>query len=676
MSFVYPAARRDDTVDDYHGTEVMDPYRWMEDPRADATREFVRSQNAVSIPYLDGLPETSGLERRIAELCNVTRAGEPQGRNGVMVWSESDGTSDQPIWMIESDATGRRVLLDPNDLSHDGTTAIVTTSLSPDGRLWAYSSAVAGSDWQVIRVRDTATLEDREDELRFVKFSSIAWWDDGFFYSRFPAQDPQSTDPSRNQRVMFHRLGCQQSEDIEWYANPQDPDLGYDPMVTSDGELLLVTEWVGTSMENGLLAKRLDGSAPQSGWIRIVDHSVGVHEVLDRDGEALLILTDVDAPNKRIIRLSIEDPTNATVAVRESDSTIERAELSAWGVVVVRLEDAAHVVEVHADDGEVERLDLPAAGSVPIVDASATETNVLVVFESFVQPAVVYRWNPDGLIRFAGGEPPIDPATVDVTRIHARSSDGSEVPMFLFTLSGRDGPGPVELYGYGGFSIPLTPMFSPARLAFLEAGGSVAIANLRGGIEFGEAWHRAGMLGSKQQVFDDFIACAESLIEQGWATERGVGASGRSNGGLLTAACMVQRPDLFGAVVSQVPVTDMLRYQHFTAGRYWTVEYGDASDREAFDWLYAYSPYHRVLRDGIDPPPLLVTTGESDDRVVPMHSLKLTAAVQHAVGGSSSKPLLLRVDTRAGHGLGKPLSKLIKESAHVYAFLLHHLTGG
>jgi prolyl oligopeptidase len=475
---------------------------------------------------------------------------------------------------------------------------------------------------------------------------------------------------------MYHRLGASQAEDVEWYANPEEPDLGHDPMVTHDGELLVVSEWLGTSLENGLLVARLDDTASPPIWQRVVDHSVGVHEVLDRDGDGLLILSDVDAPNKRIVRRPLDDPTSAAVVIPESDSTIERAKLCARGVVVVRLEDAAHAVDIYRGDGDVERLDLPSAGSVLDVDASANEPDVLVGFESFVQPATVFRWNQGGLVKLLGGQPPIDPASVDMRRIRARSSDGTEVPMFMYSLSGSACPGPVELYGYGGFSIPVTPAFSPARLAFLEAGGSVAIANLRGGIEFGEAWHRAGMLGNKQQVFDDFVACAEYLVEQGWATERGVGASGRSNGGLLTAACMVQRPDLFGAVVSQVPVTDMLRYQHFTAGRYWTVEYGDASDPEAFSWLHAYSPYHQIESDGIDPPPLLVTTGEGDDRVVPMHSFKFVAAVQHAVGNSSDQPILLRVDTRAGHGLGKPLSKLVKESAHVYAFLLHHLFDG
>lgn len=673
MPFVYPEVRRDPVVDDYHGTSVPDPYRWLEDPGNAEVDAFIEAQNVLTTAYLDGLPETQNLQVRVAELWNVVRAGAPDRRAGTTVWTESDGSTDQPRWMVETPQGDRKILLDPNQLSDDGAVAVVNATLSPDGRLWAYSLADGGSDWQVVKVRDTATLEDLDDDLRFVKFTSIAWWEDGFFYGRFPAQSPDSVEPSRNQAVMFHRLGTRQDDDELWFDNPADPDLGYDPFVTHDGQLLVLTEWSGTSLENGLLVSPLPGEAGRPTWSRVVDHSVGVHDVLERLGEALLVLTDVDAPNKRIVLLPL-DGTSPSTVVPESDTVIERSALSAQGIVVVRVSDGCHTVEVRTEAGNVEHLDLPGHGTVTSLAAAVTEHDILINYESFVQCPAVFERDGDGLARWAGQSAPIDLQSVDVRRLHATSTDGARVPMWVFSAAGPEGPTPVELYGYGGFSIPVTPMYNPARLAFLEAGGSVALANLRGGIEYGEAWHRAGMLGSKQQVFDDFIACATALVDSAVATHGSVGASGRSNGGLLTAACMVQRPDLFGAVVSQVPVTDMLRYQHFTAGRYWTVEYGDSSDPEAFRWLHAYSPYHRVVEDGIDPPPLLVTTGVGDDRVVPMHSFKLVAAVQHAVGGSSAVPVLLRVDTRAGHGLGKPLSKLIAESAHVYAFLLHHLS--
>lgn len=675
MTFTYPPARRADIVDDYHGTSVADPYRWLEDPGSEETRAFVRAQNEITLPYLESLPERSGLRERIEALWDVPRTGAPTVRNGVAVWAHNDGLQDQPVFYVRRSGRQDRTLLDPNALSEDGAVAVIVTSLSDDGRFLAYSIAESGSDWQTIRVRDTETFDDLEDELRHVKFTEISWRDDGFYYSRFPAHDPASTEPSRNMSVCFHRLGTAQADDSTVFANPDQPDLGYGATVSDDGRFLVLSEWEGTSHKNGLLYKAFDDG--HSDWVRLTSPGKALYAFLAHHDGAFLLHTDLEAPNGRIIRLPLDHPEAVENVVGERHQAIELATAAAGRLIAVTLHDASHRLLVYELDGTPAGLiDLPGAGTVAEMTGRFQDETVYIGFQSFLHPPTALRWSGSAPEVFAGAHPPIDPDGVIVKRTRAVSSDGAEVGMFIIRLATAVLPAPVELYGYGGFNISLTPMFHPGRLAFLEAGGVVVIANLRGGSELGETWHEAGMLGNKQQVFDDFVACAEMLIADGIAGPGQVGIRGGSNGGLLTAAVMVQRPDLFGAVVSQVPVADMLRYQHFTAGRYWTVEYGDAeNDPQAFKWLMPYSPYHNVA-SGVTYPPLLITTAESDDRVVPMHSLKLAAAIQHAAGGTSAQPLLVRVETRAGHGMGKPTSKLVDESADVFAFLLHHLADG
>jgi prolyl oligopeptidase len=672
MSFTYPSARRTDVVDDYHGTEVADPYRWLEDPDSEETRAFVRAQNEVTLPYLAALPGRDRLRNRMEAMWDVPRTGAPTVRNGVAVWAHNDGLQDQPVFIVRRPDHDDRVLLDPNEMSEDGAVAVINVSLSDDGKHLAYSVAESGSDWQVIRVRDIESGTDLGDELRFVKFSDISWLDDGFFYSRFPEQDPASTEPSRNMAVYFHRLGSHQDDDELVFSNPENPDLGYGVTVSDDGRYLVLVEWEGTSNKNGLLYRTLDGDDT---WVRLADPGRALFAFLAHHQGSFLIHTDLDAPKGRIVRMPLDGPDSIEDVVGEQNQPIELAVAAAGHLVTVSLRDASHQVRAYDLDGTPGgRIDLPGAGSIAELTGRLQDDALFLGFQSFLHPPTALLWNGDSTEVFAGTEPPLDPDRVVVERRRAISTDGAEIGMFVVRTADTVLPAPVELYGYGGFNINLTPTFHPARLAFLEAGGAVVVANLRGGGERGETWHEQGMLGKKQQVFDDFICCAGALITDGIARTGGIGIRGGSNGGLLTAAAMVQRPDLFGAVVSQVPVADMLRYQLFTAGRYWTVEYGDAArDPEAFEWLLAYSPYHNVA-GGIDYPPLLITTAESDDRVVPMHALKLAAAVQHAAGGSSEQPLLVRVETRAGHGMGKPTSKLIDESADIFAFLLHHLS--
>ncbi len=686
MAFSYPAAHRSDHRDHYHGVTVADPYRWLEDPAAPETAAFVAAQNEITLPYLRSLPLREQLAARMTELWDTPRTDPPVRRNGVTIWTHNDGLQDQSVYYVQRGDREPEVLLDPNSLSEDGAVAVVVASLSPDGRHLAYTVSEAGSDRQRLHLRATDTGFDLDDRLDHLRFTSVAWYGDGFFYTRWPATDPDSTEPVRDPSVHYHRIGDPQSADPLVFHNDDDPEPGYAAEVSHDDRYLVLTEYLGTSQRNGLLYLDLtaagstitDRSAPQrpvppDAWVRLVDQGVALHAFLVHDDGEFLVHTDRDAPNGTVVRIPLTDPRHAATVIPEGVAPIESVAPVSGELVVLRLDDASHRLERHRPDGSIlGEIDLPGLGSVSGISGRYVDPDVFIGYQSFVEPPAVLHWRQDLLGVFASSKAPIDPDRTVIERRYATSSDGRQVGMFVIRMVDAELPGPVELYGYGGFSINLTPVYSPARLAFIEAGGVVVVANLRGDTELGEEWHEQGMLANKQQVFDDFIACGERLIEDGIATTSSLGIRGGSNGGLLTAAAMVQRPDLFGAVVCQVPVTDMLRYQHFTAGRFWTVEYGVAADREAFGWLIGYSPLHNV-GDAASYPPLLITTAESDDRVVPMHAHKFAAEVQHAAGGRSDQPLLLRVETRAGHGLGKPTAKLIEESADLYAFLLHHL---
>ena len=693
MAFTYPPARRGDVVDDYHGTEIADPYRWLEDVEAEETKAFVAAQNEVSGPYLAGLAARAGLVERMTELWDIPRTEPPRVRGvgdaRVMVWSHNDGLADQPtIWMQRGDRDPE-VLLDPNTLSDDGAVAVTGSALSDDGTLFAYLVAEAGSDRQYLSIRRTDTGEDLDDRLEHLRFTGIAWFGDGFFYTRWPEVEPGSTAPVKDPSVHYHRVGTVQADDPLIFHNDDDAEPIYSAGLTEDLRYLVLAELLGTDRRNGLLYLDLEAhgdtivtgtSVEADAWVRLVEQGEAAHEVVlhvgsDDGSSRFVVQTDRDAPNGRLVSIELAepDPSSWTTIVAESDQPLEWSAALAGEVLVNHLVEASSQLTRYTPDGvELGRLDLPGLGSVTGLAGRFSDPAFFIGYQSFIQPPTVLRVEGGTSEVWASTESPIDPADVIVERMHATSSDGAEVGMFVIRRKDASLPGPVELYGYGGFTINLTPTYSPSRLAFLEAGGIVAVANLRGGSELGETWHEQGALGNKQQVFDDLIACAEHLIDRDIATSDTIGIRGGSNGGLLTAATMLQRPDLFGAVVSQVPVIDMLRFQHFTAGRFWTVEYGDAADADAFEWLIEYSPLHNVA-DDVDYPPLLIMTAESDDRVVPMHSHKFAAEVQYRAGGVSRNPLIERVETRAGHGMGKPTAKLIEEAADIYAFLLHHL---
>jgi prolyl oligopeptidase len=672
MPFKYPPARRSDIEDDYHGTVVADPYRWLEDPDDSETRAFVGAQNEVTAPYLESLPEVSGLRERIGELWDTPRTGAPRRRGGVLVWAHNDGLANQSTFYISRTGSDPEVLLDPNTFSHDGTVAVTAWSLSPDGSYMAYTRSEAGSDQQTGRILDTRTGEHLADELHELRFTGLAWLDDGFFYSRFPGLEAGTVGLFKDCSVFYHRAGTEQSGDALVFANPDHPDLLYTAVVSDDNEFVVLYEYDGTSRENGMLFR--PASKAGEPFTRIVHPGVASYQFLAHIEGTFLVETNDDAPNGRVVAVPLDDLETRHVVIEEAETAIEISGGAAGRIVVVRLDEASHRVSLYQLDGTPDgEIALPAPGSVAELTGRMSDPVIYTGFQSFLYPPTVIRWEGGEASLFAESRPQVDPEDFEVERSTATSSDGTEVGMFIVRHKNTDLPAPTELYGYGGFNINLTPVYSPARLAWLEAGGVVVTANLRGGSEHGEEWHRQGMLGNKQQVFDDFIAAAMHLVESGVTTRAQLGIRGGSNGGLLVTAVMLQQPGLFGAVVAQVPVTDMYRYQHFSAGRFWTVEYGDAEkSADAFGWLSKYSPLHNV-EAGVDYPPLLVLTAETDDRVVPMHSHKFVAQMQNAAGGASENPILERIETRAGHGMGKPTSKLIGEAADIYGFMLHHL---
>ncbi|MEA2002544.1 MAG: prolyl oligopeptidase family serine peptidase [Actinomycetota bacterium] len=675
----YPASRRGEVVDGFHGVLVADPYRWLEAMDSDEVGSWVDAQNNLTFAHLAAIPHRATLRKRLEELWDFPRQSAPIRRGDWYFFSHNDGLQPQPVLQRRPIGGGEpTVVLDANTMSEDGTVAVMTQSFTKNGRLLAYTRAEAGSDWQIAHVLDTATGEHRTDELHRIKFTPLAWAPDGdsFYYSSYPEPDefPEAP-PSTHQRVYLHRLGEDQSADALVYARPDMPDLGFEPIITDDDELLLLHVWEGTDSRNRLYYRKLDDN---SDFVRLLDDFDAKYHLVGHRAGMLYVLTDLDAPRGRIVSIDLDKPGRDQwgEVVREGEDTLEFATVVAGRLVVGWLHHAHHVISIYEMDGTFVRdLDLPGMGTVTELAGKASHREMFIGFQSFLHPPTVLKYDldDDALTFFAESEARLETAGYMTTQAWAESRDGTAVPIFLTHRRDLelDGTAPTILYGYGGFDISMTPLYAPDRLGFIEAGGVFAVANLRGGGEYGLEWHTAGMLERKQNVFDDFIASAEHLIAAGYTTPDHLGIYGRSNGGLLVTACLLQRPDLYGAVVGMVPVTDMLRYHRFTAGRYWTPEYGNAEENaDHLSFLMEYSPLHNVEAGRY--PPTLITTGDTDDRVVPLHSYKFIAALQAAVDDSG--PVLLRVDKRAGHGLGKPTAKVIDEAADILAFFLHHLT--
>lgn len=685
LKLTYPATHTVDQVDDYHGTPVADPYRWLEDPDAAETRAWIEAQNAVTFRFLEQIGERDAIRRRLTELWDYPKAWAPLKRGGRTFQLRNSGLQNQDVLYVqETPGAERRVLLDPNALSADGTVALSGWAVSPDGRWLAYATSASGSDWQTWRVRDVESGHDLPDQIEWTKFSGAAWRTDGsgFYYARYdaPAPGEEITAVNQFQKLCFHRLNRPQAQDALVYERPDQPEWGFGAEVSEDGRYLVIMAWQGTDVRNRLFYLDLAAGGPV---VELIPDLEATYLFVGNDGPVFYLQTTLSAPRGRLMAVDTAHPDRANwrTLVAEATDTLETALMVHDEFVALYLHDAHHrLLRFDREGAPLGEIALPAIGSVPSVGDSYSLTGrrgddeLFYAFCSFLYPVTVYRFD----FRRAESEqlfaPPLPFHTGDyVTRqVLARSKDGTRVPIFLTHRRGlpADGQNPTLLYGYGGFNISMTPAFVVGRLVWLERGGVFAQANLRGGGEYGEAWHQAGMLHNKQNVFDDFIACAEYLIEQRITSMPRLAITGGSNGGLLVGACLAQRPDLFAAAVPMVGVMDMLRFPKFTIGWAWTSDYGSADDPEQFRALYAYSPYHN-LRPGTRYPATMVMTADHDDRVVPGHSFKFAAALQAAQAGEA--PTLIRIQTKAGHGFGKPTAILIEEAADLYAFLVEVL---
>ncbi|MBM3882088.1 MAG: S9 family peptidase [Verrucomicrobia bacterium] len=676
----YPATARIPDLTVYHGVEVEDPYRWLEDDHAPATLDWVAAQNRLTFAYLEQIPERPRIQARMTRLWNYEKYGLPTRRGGRYFFSKNDGLQNQSVlYTAETLEAEPSVLLDPNRLSPDGTVALSGSALSDDGRFLAYGLASSGSDWQEWRVREVATGLDLADHLRWVKFSGAAWTPDGagFFYSRYdePPPEAQRTGVNYFQKLYYHRLGTPQGDDVLVYERPDQKEWGFRGRVTDDGRYLIIHVWQGTHRKNRLFYRDL--AVPETKVIELLNDFDASYDFAGNDGPVFWLHTDLAAPRGRVLAIDTRQPDRAhwRELIPQTQDTIQSVHVVGERMIVAYLKDARSQVKQFTLDGRLEReLELPGLGSVSGFAGKRTDPETFYHFTSFTVPGRIFRYEVAPGKSSVWREPKVefDPEAFETHQVFFQSRDGTRVPMFITHRKGlvRDGNQPTLLYGYGGFNISLTPSFSVANLVWLEQGGVYAVANLRGGGEYGEAWHQAGTKLEKQNVFDDFIAAAEWLIAQRYTRPQRLAIAGGSNGGLLVGACMTQRPELFGACLPAVGVMDMLRFHQFTIGWAWTSDYGSAENPDEFRALYAYSPYHNLER-GTRYPPTLVTTADHDDRVVPAHSFKFAARLQEYHRGPN--PVLIRIETKAGHGAGKPTAKLIEEASDKWAFLVHAL---
>ncbi len=676
----YPTAPRGDVVDTYHGVQVSDPYRWLEETDSPATQRWIAEQNELTRGVLDATPEREALVKRLTELWDYERFGLPERHGERWFVTRNDGLQNQAVlYQLDSLEGEPRVLLDPNTLSADGTMALSGLEFSHDGRYLAYGVADGGSDWNVWRIRDVQSGRDLDDELRWIKFAAPAWAPDskGLYYSRYDAPQPgkELEAVNFNQKLWFHALGTAQAQDALVLERPDHPEWSFGPTVSDDGRWLVISVGLGTDPKNLVFLKDL--STPDAPIRELVSEFVASYDFVAASAESLYFRTDRDAPRGRLVRIALgagAKPEWQTV-VDQSDDTLDGVDLVGGRFLLSYTKDARSVVRVHEASGEfVREVELPGMGSASGFEGRAEDPITFYSFASFRQPATIYAYDTQSGQSRLWRAPKLafDPEAFTTEQVFYSSKDGARVPMFLTYKKGlkRDGANPTLLFGYGGFNISLTPNFRAARIAWLERGGVYAQANLRGGGEYGEEWHAAGTKLRKQNVFDDFIAAAEFLVREKWTSPAKLAIQGGSNGGLLVGAVLNQRPDLFGAAIPAVGVMDMLRFEQFTIGWAWTSDYGSVKNADEFNALRAYSPYHNV-KLGEHYPATLVVTAERDDRVVPAHSFKYAAALQHAQGGP--EPILIRIETRAGHGAGKPTSKQIDQAADELAFLIDSL---
>ena len=682
----YPTTRTVDSATTFHGVRVADPYRWLEAIDGPNVAAWVKAQNAVTMPYLQALPGRDALKARITALYDYARTSVPFWEGGRWFYAKNSGLQRQSVWYSRPTLDGaEQVVIDPNVLSPDGSVAFSTFAPSPDGKHFVYGLSEGGADWRTLYVRDLATGKNTADTVRWVRFSGLSWTHDGkgFFYSRFPEppEGEQLKAKLEHHTIYYHRLGTPQSQDVKIYARPDHPTWFVFGGLDETGRYLFVMTSKGTDKNEMYIADLGDPDSPNIGApIRpvVTGHDANYAPLGVVDGR-LYIQTDRDAPNRRIVEAPVATPEPAhwTTVIAEGKMPIEGSSLVAGRIGILSLQDVASVVRLYSLDGKLEReVPMPGLGSASGIVGRFDRPELLYAYTSPLYPTTVFLYDAASNTS-RPFEPPkltFDPTQFETERVFYTSKDGTRVPMFVTHRRDmpRNGENPAMLYAYGGFSASMTPYFSPTVIAWVEQGGVYAVANIRGGGEYGEAWHEAGMFEKKQNVFDDFIAAAEYLISEKYTSAPKLAINGGSNGGLLVGAVMTQRPELFGATVPQVGVMDMLRYHEFTGGAAWATEYGVATDSAAFAYLRAYSPLHNI-EPGVCYPATLVTTADHDDRVVPSHSYKFTAALQAAqtTAPNCTDPVLIRVEAQGSHGY-RPLDRRIAEQADIWSFVALH----
>ncbi len=680
MPLSYPTTRQTDQTDTYHGVTVTDPYRWLEDPNSEETAAWVEAQNEVTFGHLNQLPGRDRLNTRLTELWNYERYGIPFKQGDRYFYYKNDGLQNQSVLYtlptLEAEPT---VLLDPNTLSEDGTVALSSIAISENAQYLAYGLSTAGSDWVEWHVRDIATGKDTDDLIKWVKFSGAAWTHDhqGFFYSCYdePNKESKLEDVNYYQKLYYHRIGTPQSEDTLIYERPDQKEWGFNGGVTEDGRYLIISVWLGTAPKNLLFYKDLQ--EPNAEVVELISEFEAYYSLIDYEGTTFWFQTDLEAPKGKVVAIDITKPEKAhwKTLIPEAEETLESVGLLNNQFIADYLKDAYTQIKIFDLTGaSIRDVELPGIGSAGGFNGKRTDTETFYSFTSFTVPSRIYRYDltTGQSVLFREPTVPFDPDAYETKQVFYPSKDGTKIPMFITAKKGLDlnGENPVLLYGYGGFNISLSPSFSVSNLVWMELGGVYAVANLRGGGEYGETWHQQGIKTDKQNVFDDFIGAGEWLIEQKYTKTEKLAIAGGSNGGLLVGACMTQRPDLFAAALPAVGVLDMLRFNKFTIGWAWESDYGSPQNEDEFKALYAYSPLHN-LKAGTAYPATMITTADHDDRVVPAHSFKFAAALQAAHAGDN--PVLIRIETKAGHGAGKPTTKQIEEATDKWAFLAHEL---
>ncbi len=681
-NIIYPVSARVNQEDDYHGTPVSDPYRWLEDTDAPNTLEWIANQNHLTYSFLEKIPARKEIRQRLTELWDYPKVSAPLKRGQYYFQLRNTGLQNQDVlFSMENFADQGRTLLDPNALSEDGTVALTDWQVSKQGSFLAYATSASGSDWLTWRIRRVTEGVDLPDVIEWSKFSTAAWLPDesGFFYARYdePTEGHAYESVNYYQKLYLHNVGEAQSQDKLIYHRPDQKEWGFDPIVSHDGHYLVMHVWQGTDVRNRLFYLDLQ---KQSEMIELISNLEANYQFVGNDGPRIYLRTDLEAPRGRLIAIDLRNPgsQNWETLILQSEDMLESVKIVCDQFIAVYLHDAYHKIKRFDLTGNyLGEIDLPEIGSIVAINGllnlygNREDDELFYSFQSFVKPPTIYRYdfrlNSSEVI--ASPEINFDFSPYETSQVFVTSTDGAQIPLFLVHQENlkRDSNRPTLLYGYGGFNIAMTPVFSISRLVWLEMGGVLAIACLRGGGEYGEEWHQAGMLGNKQNVFDDFIACSKYLISESITSPSRLAIQGGSNGGLLVGACMTQRPDLYAAALPAVGVMDMLRFNKFTIGWAWTSDYGSADNAEQFEILYAYSPLHNI-KPGRQYPATLITTADHDDRVVPGHSFKFAAALQNVQSGDA--PILIRIQTKAGHGFGKPTSILIEEQTDIWAFLV------